>query len=367
MFPILISAPSPTLFYVRDDTDTFEIDLDEINDGTYNPLKLHRVSFFLDVGLEGGSPMGFGFDGSMLIPRTASVSTPDLAIDCFNRVKACMMLGGLAVDATTQSMIGFGELKETGYFRYHRSLGAEAQISQALQEGGAGGQISICLLEPRRVTGEQVKNAYSKGSRIFGLLTKLNSAFLTLSYSSLSKSETRNALVFGWVACEQIVESFWLDVFLKDKSKYGSSDRRNRLKRNQNVALKLDLLLQAELISEKVYKSLSVARQARNTFAHTGGPVSFEDALECLVGLLLLIQEFAELNDVPTGTEHLLDMFSHGDQDKDSHEDGVAKAEDVDWERVKFWRPLYPIPGDERWEGDDNMTDGIRLGDATKM
>ncbi len=122
MFPVLISAPSPTQFFVRDTDDDFDIDIKMINEGAYSPLKLHRVSFFLDVDLEGGSPMGFGFDGSMIIPRTPSVSNPDLAIDCFNRVKAAMMLGGLAFDATTQSMIGFGELKQTGYFRYFRAL-----------------------------------------------------------------------------------------------------------------------------------------------------------------------------------------------------------------------------------------------------
>ncbi len=362
MFPVLISAPSPTLCFARDSSDKLDIDLEKINGSTYSPLKLHRGSFFLDVGLEGGSPMGFGFDGSMLISRTPSVSTPDEAIDCFNRVKASMMLGGLALDATTQSMIGFGEIKETGYFRYHETLGAEAKISQALQEGGAGGQINICLLEPRQITEKEVIEAYSKGNRIFSLLANLNAAFLTLSYSSLRKAETRNSLIFGWVACEQVVEHFWSDIFLKDASKYVSTDRRKRLLKTQNVALKLDLLLQAAVISEKVYNALAVARKARNDFAHTGGAVSFEDAFQCNYGLLLLIQEYAALKDVSSGIVDLMEILPSCDSDAAVPSSSIGKAAEADWSRVKYFRILYPIPGDERWEPGDEKVDGHQIG-----
>lgn len=362
MFPVLISAPSPTLFFVRDRSDKLDIDLEKINGSTYSPLKLHRVSFFLDVGLEGGSPMGFGFDGSIIISRTPSVSTPDEAIDCFNRVKASMMLGGLALDATTQSMIGFGELKESGYFRYHETLGAEARISQALQERGAGGNISICLLEPKQLTENEVKEAYSKGSRIFRLLTNLNAAFLTLSYSNLRKAETRNSLIFGWVACEQVVEHFWKDIFLSDASRYVSTDRRKRLLKTQSVAQKLDLLLQAAVISEKVYNALSIARKARNNFAHTGGAVSFEDAFQCNFGLLLLIQEYAALKNISSGIVDLTEILPSRDGDASEPSRSISNAKEVDWSRVKYFRTLYQIPGDETWEPGDERVDGHQIG-----
>lgn len=354
-------------FFTRDEDDDFDIDIKKVNSGTYSPLKLHRVSFFLDAGLEGGSPMGFGFDGSMLIPRTPSVSSPDAAMDCFNGVKAAMMLGGLALDASTHGMMGFGELKSSGYFRYTRALGSEAQISHALQEGGAGGQLNISLLSPRRITQKEVKDAYAEGQKLFIHLTKLNAAYLSLAYSSLRRSETRNALVFGWVACEQVIQQVWDEFLIGNQDVYGTETRRKGLKATRNVAPKLELLALAKIISEDAYETLAVARKARNDFAHEGGAVTFDSAFKCVSGLILLIQEFADLKGVSTGTSHLLEIFNASEKKDAKHSAKEAtKAENVDWESVKYWREMYKIPGDEHWEGDDSLLDGIKLMDATE-
>lgn len=366
MFPVLISAPSPFYFFTRDENDLLDIDIEKVNSGTYSPLKLHRVSFFLDAGLEGGSPMGFGFDGSMLIPRTPSVSTPDAAMDCFNGVKAAMMLGGLALDASTHGMMGFGELKSTGYFRYTHALGSEAQISQALQEGGAGGQLNISLLSARQITQKSVEDAYAEGQKVFSHLKNLNAAYLSLAYSSLRRSETRNALVFGWVACEQVIQQIWDDFLIGDQTLYGTEKRKKGLSNTQNIASKIELLALAKIISEDAYDTLAIARKARNDFAHNGGAVTFSSALECVSGLILLIQEFANLKGVSTGTSHLLEVFKTRKEkaSKPSRKE-TTKAKDVDWENVKYWRQLYQIPGDELWKGDDSLLDGIKLMDAT--
>ncbi|KGF68545.1 hypothetical protein LL06_16010 [Hoeflea sp. BAL378] len=354
-------------FFTRAENDDFDIDIEKVNSGTYSPLKLHRVSFFLDAGLEGGSPMGFGFDGSMLIPRTPSVNSPDAAMDCFNGVKAAMMLGGLPLDASTHGMMGFGELKSSGYFRYTRALGSEAQISQALQEGGAGGQLNISLLSPRRITQKEVEDAYAEGQKVFTHLTKLNAAYLSLAYSSLRRSETRNALVFGWVACEQVIQQVWDEFLIGDQYVYGTEKRRKGLKATRNVAPKLELLALAKIISEDAYETLTVARKSRNDFAHTGGAVTFDSAFECVSGLILLIQEFADLKGVSTGTSHLLEIFNASEQKDAKHSAQEAtKAGNVDWGSVKYWRKLYKIPGDEDWEGDDSLLDGIELMDAAE-
>lgn len=353
-------------FFTRDENDEFDIDIEKVNSGSYNPLKLHRVSFFLDVGLEGGSPMGFGFDGSMLIPRTPSVSSPDAAMDCFNGVKAAMMLGGLALDASTHGMMGFGELKSSGYFRYTLPLGSEAQISHALQEGGAGGQLNISLLSPRRITQKQVEDAYAEGQKLFIHLTKLNAAYLSLAYSSLRRSETRNALVFGWVACEQVIQQLWDDYLIGNRNVYGTETRRKGLKATRNVAPKLELLALAKIISEDAYDTLAVARKARNDFAHEGGAVSFDSAFKCVSGLILLTQEFANLKGVSTGISHLLGIFNSSKKKGANHSTREAtKAENVEWENVKYWREMYKIPGDKNWDGDDRLLDGIKLKDAT--
>ncbi|MFT6105398.1 MAG: hypothetical protein ACJA1E_001831 [Paracoccaceae bacterium] len=363
MFPVLISAASEPQFFVRDSNDDFDINIAMINEGTYSPLKLHRVSFFLDIGLEGGSPMGFGFDGSMIIAKSRSVSNLNLAIDVFNRVKASMMLSGLALDATTQSMIGEGDLKSNGYFRYTTALGAEAEIGMALQEGGAGRDINARFLKTRRITEKEVIDSYKEGSRVVNLLDILNPAFCMLSYSNLCRGETRSALVFGWVACEQIIEQFWKDVVLKDEKVYIDLERRKRLKDSQNVAQKIDLLIQAKIISREAYEALSTARKARNKFVHNGGPVHFDDALQCITGLLTIIQQFAGLMGIVSNIAHLLEVFEPCPEKLVV--EPFQKAEDIDWSSVRWFRVVFPIPGDETWEGDEILVDGHILGNVT--
>ncbi|SEN86138.1 hypothetical protein SAMN04488011_10728 [Palleronia pelagia] len=278
-----------------------------------------------------------------------------------------MMLGGLALDASTHGTMGFGELKSTGYFRYTRALGSEAQISQALQEGGAGGQLNISLLSPRRITQNEVEDAYVEGQKVFSHLTNLNAAYLSLAYSSLRRSETRNALVFGWVACEQVIQQIWDEFLIGEIKFYGTENRRKRLKETRNVAPKLELLALAKIISEDTYETLAVARKARNNFAHKGGAVTFNSALECVKGLILLIQEFADLKGVSTGTSHLFEIYNASEkEDAERSGLGATNAENIDWENVKYWREMYKIPGDERWEGDKSLLDGIELMDATE-
>ncbi len=70
---------------------------------------------------------------------------------------------------------------------------------------------------------------------------------------------------------------------------------------------------------------------------------------------------------VSTGTSHLLEIFNSSEEKDAKHSAQEAtKAENVDWESVKYWREMYKIPGDEHWEGDDSLLDGIELIDATE-
>jgi len=310
--------------------------------------------------------MGFGFDGSLVIPRNPSVSTPDAAIDCFNRVKAALLLGGVPLNATNQSMIAFGELKKTGYFRYTRTLGAEAQIARALQERGAGSLLSIDLIDSRALSEEEIVKAFEIGQHIFEKFSRLNPEFLTRSFASLWRMEARDALIVGWVACEQVIEQYWVDLFLKDKASYRLSDRRKRLAKAQNVAQKMDLLLQSNLISEELYLQLSAARKGRNDFAHKGGAVDIHVAEKCAMGLVMLITEYLAAQGITADTKLL---FSYV-QNRESHSkstavNGVQKAADVDWRSPKFWRPVFAIPGDENWNGSEELVDGIELYNPT--
>lgn len=362
MFQVIISAPPSTMFFTRSKEDTFSVNIEEINKGTYDPLKLHRVSFFLDVGLEHGTPMGFGFDGSLIIPKDRSVSTADSAIDSFNRVKAALLLGGVPIDATTPSMIGFGELKSTGYFRYHDCLGAEALIAQALQERGAGSQVAINLLRPPELTEEEVRSAFYHGERTFSALPRLNAAFLAQAYSSLRKHEARKALIFGWVACEQLLESLWQDFFLKEPRFYRFESRLAYLKNVRHVAEKIEFLFLSDLIPEDIYSHITAARKSRNKFAHSGGEVEMEHAQSCVKGMLMLIEALSALHGRPF---NMGEIFETLEPQKRPRPTRIGTAKDVDWSSVAFYKELIKIPGDESWEDGGTQVDGILLQDIS--
>ncbi|KQI70412.1 hypothetical protein AN191_18295 [Loktanella sp. 5RATIMAR09] len=169
------------------------------------------------------------------------------------------------------------------------------------------------------------------------------------------------------MACEQVIQQIWDEFLIGDQDVYGTEKRRKGLKATRNVAPMLELLALAKIISEDAYETLAVARKARNDFAHQGGAVTFESAFECVSGLILLIQEFADLKGVSTGTSHLLEIFNASEEKDAKHSAKEAtKAENVDWKNVKYWREMYKFPGDENWEGDASLLDGIELMDATE-
>lgn len=365
MFPIILSAPESFHLFVRNEEDNWDVSIEDINSNNYDALKLHRVSFFLDVGLENGTHMGFGFDGSMIIPRNPSIQSADDAMDCFNKVKAALLLGGLQMDQTTSSHLGFGELTELGYFRYISPLGFAAQFNRALGEKGAGNLSSIVLENPRRITQYTVEKAFKTGTTIIECLPYLNSAFLVTAFSAAKKHENRSALIYGWVATEQVINHLWDDHFLKDEKYFLLQERKGTLNKIRNISQKIEILYQSRMLSNEAYKQINKARVARNTFAHGGARVPYEHVISCLKGLLLTIDTYSNLNGLASIGMSPINSFedTQSKQRPQEHYSGLVR--DIDWKAVKYWRALFAIPGDKNWKDEGQFLDGIRLVDAS--
>lgn len=366
MFPIVLSAPEPFYLFVRDDADEWNVTIEQINTSTYDPLKLHRVSFFLDVGLEHGTPMGFGFDGSMIIPRNTSLRSADDAMDCFNRVKASMLLGGLVLEETTSSELAFGEMSNLGYYRYQEPHGAASRFNRALGESAAGSLLSIVLDDPRRISKAKVERAYADGSQVFSHLSRLNPGFLVTAFSKVGASQHRDGLIFGWVATEQVIEHLWIDLFLSDSKYYRSEERKKNLSSIRNVGQKIEMLHQADLVTHEAYQTLSKARRARNNFAHNGRRVDREEAMSCLRGLLMTIDAYSLQSGLPSlGTGPLAAVDAGGSNLPTKNRTLQGVARNLNFEGAKYWREIFAIPGDEKWSGDSEKLDGIRIADAS--
>lgn len=269
-FPCIIASPRPFHLFVRNKDDAWNPTVEELNRGSYDPTKLERISFYLNVGIRGGSPMGFAFDGSMLAPRNPHIRNADDAIDEFNRVVGALVLGGLHLDHVTPKDLAFGSLLATGYFRYEMPHGVLPRLHQAWGEASAGGHLNIDLLDPARITRDEVEGAWARGRPILDAAYNMDPSAMIMAFSYHYQTEYRNSLIYSWLTIEQLIEQIWEDYFLK-RLKNDFSERLGALGNTaRNIAGKIEFLVEASFIDKKLYSHLSSARSARNDFIHAG-------------------------------------------------------------------------------------------------
>lgn len=71
--PIITADAKPFRFVCRE-ADSWNPTLDEVNSRSYDYVKLHRMSTYLDVGIAPFS-LGVCFDGTLFSPRLSSTAS----------------------------------------------------------------------------------------------------------------------------------------------------------------------------------------------------------------------------------------------------------------------------------------------------
>lgn len=357
-FPCIIASPRFFHLFIRDSEDTWEPTLEELNRGTYNPVKLKRVSFYLNVGLRGGSPMAFGFDGSMLVPRNPHIRNADDAIDEFNRVVGALVLGGLHLDHVTPKELAFGSLLSTGYFRYELPHGVIPKLHQAFGEASAGGYLNIELFEPLKITRSEVEAAWARGFPILEAAHKMDPSALIMAFSYHYQTEYRNSLAYSWIIVEQLIEQIWDQIFISEVN-VNFSQRIGALANiGRNISGKIEILTERKLIDKKLYSYLSRSRSARNDLVHAGKKPTQGDSFASLNAIITLLGIVAKQNNLKY-EPIVLRKITKGR--KGGRELGVARAGAINWKNVRFWREIKPIPGDANWTGEYDDFYDIKL------
>lgn len=352
VFPVVLAAPRTFHLFVRDDADHWQPSLDDINDGTYDALKLKRVSFYLDVGLPHGNVMGFGFDGSLILPRNPHLRSADDALDEFNKAVATCLLGGLAGDQVTLQELAFGCLRGTGYFRYEQTNGSTAELHRALGEGATGNLLAIQLLDPLRVTKSDVEEAFTAGSPVIAAIERVNPATLVMAFSYHRSTEYRNSLIYSWVVIEQLIEQLWEEAFLGDPKQLLFPERDRAIAANARTASgKIEFMTQGGLIGRHLYQSLSRARSARNKFVHQGKSPYRRSSYVALMALSQLIEKLCSQRGVQFDVTRLSRLLARSF--RAAPQEMIAEAKDADWSSLRgWWREVKPIPGEPRFEGE---------------
>ena len=358
-FPCVIAAPRDFHLFVQDADDDWSPTLEQINAGTYDPLKLKRMSFYLDVGLPHGNPMGFGFDGSMIIPRNPHLRSADDAVDEFNRVVAALEIGGLRLHQVGSSDLAFGSLYATGYFRYEQPHGILPTLHQAWGEAAAGGYLNIDLLHPPRISRADTVAALDVGRPVLSAAHRIDPATLVVAFSHHAATEYRNSLVYSWLIVEQLISQIWDDVFLSSRMAR-FQERVGQLNASaRSVAVRVEFLTEAGLINRKLYRYLQRARNARNNLIHKGAKPNQGDSYFSLVALARLLELICADRSVPFDATALLKGLGRSVGRR--RREGVMRTEEANWPEVGYWREVKPIPGEKRWSGSYDKRPGIEV------
>lgn len=197
--PILISNFKPFRLISRDESDVWVPTLEEINNSTYDYVKLHRASKFFDAHLPKPMPACFGFDGSLIFPFIEEFKNDDLVVEEVNRILASVFLGGVYVESISPLDVSRGSMNVTGYYRHSSTHSSNSDFHHAIGECDAGSLASIRLLDPEIIGADKVITAYNYGHKVLGKLPTLSPSLFIGAFTYYKKHQLREALAHAWI------------------------------------------------------------------------------------------------------------------------------------------------------------------------
>jgi len=344
--PLIIAASAPLKLFNKDGRDRWNPTLDQINNSTYDHLKLNRVSGFIDGNVAPYS-MLVGFDGTLALPALPEFVQHDKALKIFNRVLLEMLLGGIYTEAAAPEDIFSGILYNTGYVRIYARSGSTGRLHSALRDRSASSLENICLLDHKPITISNLKKAVTQGRKIVSKCDPLSHEIVLAGCTHYVSGALAEALTCLWTSIEQLVSRLWRIEVEEKASADGVPQRSGFLKdyRVWTTSARIELLFQKGIINTELYCSLNDARKARNNFIHRGDQPDLSAATAALSGLFYLMSlcttNYADI--------HVLDDIREKIEAKcilRPRPSGLISDDDV-----KYWREIAPLPGEKHFKG----------------
>lgn len=360
--PVITGNFSPLRLVMRDQ-DVWDPSIDDINRKTYDYVKLHRLSTFIDIGIAPFS-MAVCFDGTFALPAIEKYRTRESALETFNRVLAEILLGGVYVEAMAPDDLCLGRLTYDGYCRsYSASEGSVARFHSALRTKHVSILEVMKIFQPQTISVERLQEVVAAGRTKLSAIGPVSPETLLYGSTFYARHQWAEALIHLWTSAEQIIEILWRDQIVNGRHVTGlpKKSRKQFLQdtRTWTSSARIELLFQLRLLPDETCAHLDRARKARNEFVHTGKKPS-RGAVEA--GLIALFQ--------------LASLKTSEYKDYNCYDDSIAiireEANDFrDWEKARepipvqagqHWLPIPPIPGDVNW-GDKpyEVIDDLRL------
>ena len=349
--PIIIGNASPFRIIVRE-TDNWSPTLEDINNGTYDYVRLHRLSTYIDVGITPYS-MGVAFDGSLILPASEEFRDKDKSLDIFNRTLGYLLLGGIYTEAVSPDDMLAGSMTLDGYFKpITLSTGTVASFHHAIRTKHVSALDSIKLLNPDVVKIEDYKNAIELGKATLSTIPRLSASILLNGATQYVKHEWPESLVSLWTSIEQVLSHIWDAEIVSKKNDFRKEiiGRKKFLKdfRTWPTSAKVEVFYQNALIDPDVYGLLNNARKSRNNFVHYGDKPTQENVRSALDSLFALISLACNNFEDKSNLNNIVEII-----EKHLRGELIPKKQTFSKEEVTHWLPMPPIPGDTNWGDED--------------
>lgn len=349
--PGIIAFTNPFRLVLKDNDDEWAPSLEDINNSTYDYVKLNRLSTSFDIGLPYPLHLLVGFDGSLVIPAIEEYRSNEKAIETFNQLLGEMLFGGVYFEPIEPGDLSRCLLFETGYVR---SIGfpynPNARFHNELRSRLGSSYNSIVMIDPPRLTAFKMHESRKKGKNICSTITNFSVSFALHGLSSYISHHWANALSNFWIGVEQVISYLW-DKEIIHGGKHPSiliSGRREFLNdtRTWTTSTQIEMLYQLSVIDQQTYQFLSQARKARNRLVHNGKTPSREVADDAFQALFRLIS--LSVSDRSDSLSGIMDQYRS--IDPISRFDLETTPRTYSTEEVKYWREgPPPLPGEPDW------------------
>ena len=351
----LCAFTMPYRLVFRNEADIWSPTADQIEDKSYDYVKLHRISASFDIGLSAPYCLHVGFDGTLLIPKIPETSPTERAVGVFNQVLGEILIGGIYFDAVRPTDVGDAIFYRTGYYRPN-SMGSSlnGQLHVALQTKHAGTFESYLLHNPKHIFAKNLIQARRKGEEVTSKINTLRVDFILYGVSAYVSHEWNSSLAHLWIAIEQLIEYRWCERIEKGYQPSEPIPRRSEFLNDHRtwvISAKIEVLFQVRAVTEEVYHLLSIARKARNDLSHKGINVTKSAAEAAFNAVFQLIASICTPEDLHSFDETICAYKRLNPVEREYTPPTSTKVEDMP---VDVWiGPMPPIPGENEWGNKD--------------
>ncbi|WP_454804237.1 hypothetical protein [Mucilaginibacter phyllosphaerae] len=300
----------PFTLIVPDGERPLEVPLDEINNNSYDHGQLCRIIGALTIQeLQQDLQLLLCYDGALALPAIGKYQRKEAAVNYFNEVFACLLLGGFRPEAVDTRDVVSGSLHESRLIWPVEFGNSASSLMHAKLRMRLGSSIdNIILSKPSHLYLSLFKEQLRAGQAIFSQIRNLTPTFLITGFTELKYNNWSTALSNLWISVEQLTDFLWNEKVVPQQKAVmtGFPNRVRSMKedsRTWSTTIKHEVLFQNGVIPEAVFAWIYPARQARNKLVHEGQAIEEQTATDLSKAVLQLIaicvgQDFEQAREI---------------------------------------------------------------------